>query len=563
MLVGPMSTQSTRAIRLDVLAGPPAEPMVVSSVKPHVIGRSQTAELKLMDQTISRRHAQIWLAADTWLICDLESRHGTTLNGIALAANQAAPLKEGDLIGLGPWVLVVRTGSRMSTQNFLTTQDDMASGGAKVQRIPQNELSIRAQHRFDLLTECAATIGAARDESALADSVLSAIGSATGVSRLAFLRTVAGDEVELVGQRSQMNFGRGAAEFSRSLLRAASQGDIVRLGGGGPSDFGQSIVQLGIHSAICAPILVSGVASAFVYLDARGSESAMAPDTAAFCGAVAKIAGLALGNIRAREIADRQRELEHDLEAAREAQHKLLPPDRNTVGPTRYAMRLIPGRHVAGDLFGAVPLSDGRSAVFLGDVSGKGVSAALLMATAKCHLDVGLMTGGDLAQAVKLANHYVAAHCTDGRFITLWCGVFTRLPDGSTRLDFVDAGHGYWFVGDHTGFRRPMFRGGVPLGVDGEMDYEVEHMILSPGSRLVVFSDGVVEQTSPEGSDFGVERAMQCLGMSSSSESDVEVLVRSVMEFAQPSLVTSGSSRPPMERLVRLADDVTVASIQV
>ena len=558
-----MSTQSTRTIRLDVLAGPPTDAVIVSSVKPHVIGRSQTADIKFMDQTISRRHAQIWLAADTWLISDLESRHGTSLNGIALTANLAAPLKEGDLIGLGPWVLVVRTGTRGATQNLLTTQDDMVGAGARVQRVPQSELSFRAQHRFDLLTESAATIGAAPDEAALADAVLTAISSGSGVNRLAFLRSLGGDDVELVGQRSQSNFGRGVADFSRSLLRAASQGDIVRLGGGGPSDFGQSIVQLGIHSAICAPIMLNGTAAAFVYLDARGSESAMASDAAAFCGAVAKIAGLALGNIRSREIADRQKELEHDLEAAREAQHRLLPPDRNTVGPASYAMKLIPGRHVAGDLFGAVPLPDGRAAIFLGDVSGKGVSAALLMATAKCHLDVGLMANGNIAEAVRLANHYVSRHCSDGRFITLWCGVFTKRPDGSTRLEFIDAGHGYWFVGDREGFRRPMFRGGVPVGVDPDMDYEAEEMILAPGSRLVVFSDGVVEQTSPEGSDFGVERAMQCLAMSTSTEADVEVLVRSVIEFAQPSLLTSGSSRPPTERGVRLADDVTVASIRV
>jgi pSer/pThr/pTyr-binding forkhead associated (FHA) protein len=117
-----------------------------------------------LDETVSRRHAQFWLAADTWLMSDLGSRHGTSLNGVRLPAEQALPIKENDLIGLGPWTFVVRTGHRHTTTGFLTTQDDVVAATRRVQRVPQAELTIKAEAKLDLIAESAATIAAAMDE---------------------------------------------------------------------------------------------------------------------------------------------------------------------------------------------------------------------------------------------------------------------------------------------------------------------------------------------------------------------------------------------------------------
>lgn len=553
-----------RTIKLDVLAGPPVEPVVLTSAKPLVIGRGNAADVRLLDETVSRRHAQFWLAADTWLISDLGSRHGTSLNGVRLPSEQAFPIKENDLIGLGPWTFVVRTGQRHTTTGFLTTQDDVLAATKRIQRVPQAELSIKAQSKLDLVTESAATIAAAVDETALAAAAIEAISGGTGVSRVAFLRHINHEDVDLIASKGPVVGTRGGLDFSRSLIRAAAEGNVVRLDSEASPNFGQSIVQLGIHSAICAPVMVGGAPAGYLYLDSRAGETAVAADAAAFCQAIARISGLALGNLRAREIRERQIELQHDLQAAHEAQVRLLPAPRGRIHHISYAMRSIPGRHVAGDLFGAVALDGGRTAIFLGDVSGKGVGAALLMATAKAYLDLSLIHHGDAARAVREANQYIAQHCVDGKFISLWLGIVTPRPDGSAELSFIDAGHGYWLVrpaGEPV--RRVTYRGGLPLGVDTDSAYEAETMVLAAGSRIVVYSDGVVEQQSLEGVEFGVDRTIQTLDPCQDVETDVEELVRGVIDFAQPPRAGSGSQSRVESRAVRLADDVTVASIRI
>jgi serine phosphatase RsbU (regulator of sigma subunit) len=502
---------------------------------------------------------------------DLGSRHGTSLNGVRLPAEQALPIKENDLIGLGPWTFVVRTGHRHTTTGFLTTQDDVVAATRRVQRVPQAELTIKAEAKLDLIAESAATIAAAMDEAGLATATINAASAGTGVARVAFLRHINGDDVDLIASKGPVSSraGGGGLDFSRSLLRAAAEGEVVRLDHEATPNFGQSIVQLGIHSALCAPVMVGSSPGGYLYLDSRVGESALAQDAAAFCRAIARIAGLALGNLRAREIRQRQEELQHDLEAAHEAQVRLLPPPRGMLHRVGYAMRSIPGRHVAGDLFGALALDGGRTAIFLGDVSGKGVGAALLMATAKAHLDASLLYHGDAARAVAEVNHYVSQHCVDGKFISLWLGVFTPHSDGATELSFIDAGHGYWLVRDGaaSSVRRAQYRGGLPLGVESTAGYEAETLILPPRSRLVIYSDGVVEQQSPEGAEFGVERAIETLASCGDVETDVETLVRGVIDFAHPSFAAgsgpSGSRSNPNERVARLADDVTVASIIV
>ncbi len=193
-----MATTQVKTIRLDVLAGPQVEPIVVTSAKTHVVGRGNAADIRLLDETVSRRHAQFWLAADTWLMSDLGSRHGTSLNGVRLPAEQALPIKENDLIGLGPWTFVVRTGHRHTTTGFLTTQDDVVAATRRVQRVPQAELTIKAEAKLDLIAESAATIAAAMDEAGLATATINAASAGTGVARVAFLRHINGDDVDLI-----------------------------------------------------------------------------------------------------------------------------------------------------------------------------------------------------------------------------------------------------------------------------------------------------------------------------------------------------------------------------
>jgi serine phosphatase RsbU (regulator of sigma subunit) len=581
-------------LRLEPVGGTPGETIMLSPESPKVLGRQSTCDVVLTDSAVSRRHALVTFSAGSWLVSDQNSRHGTFVNSIRLKAGDSAPVHDGDVLRLGPFAY--RVGGP-SAGTFLNPDDDHSSTIVRVQRIPQHELSLRAQARLDLLVDCSASIAAATSERELARAVLDALLSATGYPRAAFFRPGSGGvggPIELLALRTAADKDRKAStgerksgernppsltesqyqlaeafgagdkpSFSRSLIQAASEGQIARLDEQAASrDYGQSIMSLGIQAALCAPVMIDATVAAFLYLDARtpdmGGRSAdsIQADAPAFTQAVARISGLALANLKRRELADRQDKLESDLNAARQAQRLIMPAPVGEFGPVKYALRSRPGRFVAGDLFDVVMLPSGKVAMFLGDVSGKGMEAAMLMATAQAHLNASLRFAPDAGAALTELNRHLAGRITEGRFVTLWLGL---LDVETGELSFVDAGHGHWLVrfpGQPAA--RLASEGGVPVGVDPEAVYTSEKIVLPPGARLVLYSDGLVEQRSSEGKQFGLEAMLAALAQSGSPQTDVAALIGALLNFASDA--AEGGVRPDLEA-VQLADDVTVASL--
>lgn len=593
------TTITSRSLRLEPVAGPAAEPFTVGTDKPHVVGRQSTCEVVLADTAVSRRHAQFVWKGGSWLLSDLESRHGTYLNGIRLAPGDASPVFDGDQVRIGPFTF--RVGGPTGTARLLTTHDDAASTINRVHRIPAHELSLRAQHRLDLLIDCAASITAATSEQQLAEAVLDALVAGTGFNRAFFIRQhgIAGGgsigQIEVIAARDplagvkpgiqQLTRSRDPAvtparmgelpTFSRSLIQAAMEGQLARLDGQdmAPQDYGQSIVQLGIQAAICAPVMLDAMPAAYLYLDARRPDpgggrpahpqSQVQPDAAGFCQAVARICGLALSNLKRLELATRQRRLEGDLEAARAAQVNIMPPTTGAFDHAGYVFRSRPGRYVAGDLFDIFQTRDGKVAMFLGDVEGKGMGAGVLMATAQAHLNALLRRDSDPAAAVNELNRHITARAGETRFISLWVGVIDPV---TRRLSFVDAGHGYWLI-KHPG--HPPCRvdspGGLLVGVDPDSQYLAEELPIEASSRVIVYSDGLVEQASPQGEQFGTQRVIEAMASSGSPATDVDALINALLNFAStaPAPAASGSTpQPPRAEQVALSDDVTVASVE-
>lgn len=542
----PESASNQHTLRLEVVAGPAMRTVTVEPGVSVILGRSSQCDWQLPDNTVSRKHAMITRRHGQWLVTDLESRHGTFLNGVRLEPNNAAPVNPGDLLRLGPWTFRVRVGESMSSG--LRTDDDYYSTNNRVQRVPQTELRSIAQQRLELLIECAASINASSDDSALADSVLDAVIRGTGFPRAALIRLLGAEDdaaVELVGFHGPEHEEASDLVLSRSLVEAAAKGEIVRLSGDAPINYGESIARLGIHSALCAPIMIDNAIAAYLYLDARNKESSVQHDAAAFCQAIARMCGLAMSNIKRTELKNRHDRLVSDVREAGRAQAQLMPPTESTLAGFRYRVEMRVGRMVSGDLFNVVPLPGDRLGVYLGDVAGKGPSASILQTVVHTRMETALEKHADPAEACNEVNQRICARIDEGRFISLWCGVFDA-AEGVVR--FVDAGHGHWLVrrNGQRAHTHPCV-GGIPLGIDASMHYATESLPIVQGDRLIVFSDGVVEQQSPAGEEFGLERVVDLLAATDTPDDEVSALIRAVLDFAAHDT---------------LADDVTVASIE-
>jgi phosphoserine phosphatase RsbU/P len=533
-------------LRLEPLVGPPMPAIAVLSGAVALLGRSATCSVQLADNAVSRRHASLQHGPDGWTVADLESTHGTFVNGARVSPGAPAPIRDGDVVSIGPWKFGVREGAQspQGARSLMATTDDRAVAAARLQRISDDEVASLAQQRLGLIMDCAAAIHSATEESALADGVLDAALAGTGYTRAALIRKPeGGDKVEVLGQKG----GIAGASFplSRSLINAAAGGQAVRLLDQPDLRHAQSIAGFGIEAAMCVPVEVNKAVGGYLYLDAGVNGPRIQPDAAAFCTAVARMCGMAMGNLERRKLERLQAQLMLDLQAARETQQRIMPPGQGSVGPITYAMKSAPGRMVAGDLFDVVSLGPGRAAVFLGDVSGKGIGAAMLMATAQTELRAALREHNEVAKAVTAVNRYLVAHSAPHEFVTLWAGVFDA---GEGVLRWVDAGHGYWLhAGADDRLVRPERDAGLIMGIDADHQYHAHELLLRPGHRVVIFSDGVVEQPARSGDRFEMDRTIAALGGNESLEADVDALFGAVVRFA-------GTEA--------LADDVTIAAVR-
>jgi serine phosphatase RsbU (regulator of sigma subunit) len=427
--------------------------------------------------------------------------------------------------------------------------EDMGAGHTRVERVGDMERGRLAQHRLDLLVQCASTIHGAANETALADAVLESLLAGTGFHHAVLLRPRPGaaeDEVEVIGHRHRTGSAMQEVHFSRSLIAEASAGEMVRLVGQADLPRSVSIAELGISSALCAPIMLGSSVAAYIYLDARGQAAPIESDAAGFCQAVSRMCGLALANLKRLDLERRQQTLEAAMNAAREAQQLIVPASEGTVGAIRYAVQNRPGFFVAGDLFDVIDLGDGRVAVSIGDVMGEGVAAGVIMAAAQSHLHAALQHTDDPATAVNAVNEYLAARSAENRFVSLWLGIF---DSGSASVRFVDAGHGHWFLcrkGEAPG--QPEFEGGIPVGIQAGYPYETEELALMDGDRIILYSDGLLEQGSKDGAMFGKQRIVDLIADSPSAAEDVRRLLAGLESFA------GGST---------FHDDTTIASIEV
>lgn len=533
-MMNPRSSVS-EPLHLYRVAGPEIPPVSVPAGGSARIGRAIDCEICLADPTVSRNHCLIAFRAERWFITDQTSRAGTLLNAVKLAPGQTAPLESGDLITLGPWLFRVMIGSGRPVS--MPTVED--TGPATIlETIQEGQLAGMAQQRLALLLDYASELNRATSEEELASIVLKCAIAGSGVSRAALVKPLnAAQQVEIVASMSASGARAGnAADFSisRSLLNEAAAGRIARLTTRAVADVAVSIADLGINSALAAPIMVDSAVVACLYLDARGAESRVRADAADFCTALARLCGLAYANIKRAQIEQRRRVLESELAAAREAQ-QLIVPRGGVLRSISYRVAMQPGSFVAGDLFDVVPLPNDRVAVCIGDVTGHGVGAGILMAAAQSHLNAMLRHTGDPAASVAATNAYLSAHSAPNRFVSLWVGVFSP---SERSLTFVDAGHGHWMLinpGRHV--HAIESTGGPPLGVVAEYTYPAEVLPFEHDYAALLYSDGIIEQRSPTGEMFGRERVRQALLNDPAALEDPSTILESVIRHATtPSL---------------------------
>ena len=220
-----------------------------------------------------------------------------------------------------------------------------------------------------------------------------------------------------------------------------------------------------------------------------------------------------------QELRERER-FEQELRVAQRIQQALLPKELPLLDDWDIVPYYQPAREVGGDFYDFLTLPDGRMGVIIGDVSGKGIAAALVMANTQSVLRA-VARRGDIApgQVLAEANEVLYAYIPAGTFVTCFYGI---LDPKSGRLVYANAGHDPPYL-QRNGDAQELMARGMPLGLMPGMPYEEIVSVLAAGDDLLFYSDGLVEAHDPKGEMFGFPRLRKLI-MSQSSGSGEELV---------------------------------------
>lgn len=415
----------------------------------------------------------------------------------------------------------------------------LAVGTARIQQSVRQRLD-RAFFRSDydarqILEELAEKIRTANSGPQLARLLEEKIAQALHPASLTLYAEIAEGQLQAVGDNlpSALRVLPTELPWLKELARRGRPCDIPQPA----SDLFDGFSMLAALHPECIVPLPSrdGRLVGIVVLGQRLSEEPYSSEDKRMLATVANQAGTAIDSIRLAERMAVQLESErraaYELEMARQVQARLLPQHTPPVPSLDYAGRCIQARVVGGDYFDFLDLGAGRIALVLADVSGKGMPAALMMASLQAAMRTHCTTGlGDLAATMRQVNRLVYESTAPQHFATLFLAEY---DDASRRLRYVNCGHNPPILLKRDGSVARLTATACVLGIFPRWECAIEEVVLDAGDLLAIYTDGVTEATNEQGDDFGEERliAALCQHGEHSSAQSIETVTRTVQEF--------------------------------
>lgn len=274
-------------------------------------------------------------------------------------------------------------------------------------------------------------------------------------------------------------------------------------------DFSQSLHNLRLRAVMCTALTVGERSLGVIYVDSQTYRREFTQTDLALFEALSRQIGIALTNAHLVQESLEKTRLEQSLRIAGQIQSGLLPKGSPQIPSVDLHGWYHPYEMASGDYYDFVELGNGRIAVVVGDVSGHGIGAALITATARATLRAYLQALPDLGDVVGRLNRDLEADLHDNMFMTLFVAV---IDSAEGTLEYVNAGHPPPLLLHEDGSWEELGATGLALGILSSEDYLTsEWMTLQAGDLLFAFTDGIPEATGKAGELFGERRLRQVL----------------------------------------------------
>ena len=543
---------------LIVMNGTPNGQFVEFQEDESLIGRLPRCAIVLDPHGVSREHAKIRRDGDRFFVIDLNSRNTTKLNEKTLTPMKEHPLIEGDRLNICDveMVFCFKYPPDEPTHDGLpdvVIQED--GGDATLHTLDASRSDfvmsqVRPEEKLRAILEISRSLSSNLKLESLAPKILDSLANVFPQAERVFLALVKSDdpkrtirqkfhkirETKRPGVRGLM--GRTPTDetqlnISRSLLNhvLGQKKAVLSQDAGNVSNLptSASIADLKIRSVMCAPLVTpDGQTLGIIQLDTSDRKQ-FSQDDLDVLASVASQAAIALQNATMHENLLARERIDRDLKLAEQVQKRFLPQTTPKIPGYEFFAFYNAAYEVGGDYYDFVPLGQDRVAIALGDVSGKGVSAALMMAKFSGDTRFCILTHDGPGSAAQTLNAQLCAAGIEEKFITLSLGV---LDTNAHTFSLISAGHlpvivkradgRIDLVGDEIA--------SYPLGVVEECTYPMAVIQISPGDVVIVHSDGVTDSRSPKEELYDSKETPRLLERVRKSSGGPEAIGKSILQ---------------------------------
>ena len=492
-----------------------------------ILGRSFDSDVRIDDLTVSRRHAKIERSDNAYFIEDLGSGNGTRVNGrpitrVQLEDNDEVAICQSLFVfrsqveeakpeaGTTTVTIVEREGPDQSAiinaidveKDLLAIGPEKGAAGEQIQKVHQ---------RLRTVWEISTAIGATLDETELLNQILDRLFGVFPQVDRGFVILRDPESKKLITKASKRRDGGNIEEitFSRTIIQTVMNNKKAVLSSDAMGDDrfsgGVSIVNLQLRSVMCVPLIAQGDILGILQLDTVRQAQHFTNDDLNLLATIANQAALSIANARMHDRLLRRQRIEQDLQFAKRIQQSFLPQHVPDIPDLDIRDWYRSAQEVGGDFYDFIKLPDNRLGIVIGDVSGKGVPAALFMAKLTSDVRYFAMSYPDAASTVEHLNNQLVEGQAEDLFVTL---LYMCLDISTKRLTIANAGHLPPLVRKGKTGTIERIEGAVnyPLGVLPEAGYEQEEYQLESGDAMAIFTDGIIEAMDKEKNQYGFER---------------------------------------------------------
>jgi serine phosphatase RsbU (regulator of sigma subunit) len=474
-----------------------------------VLGRQADCTICLPNKAVSRQHAQIVLTEGAYFLEDLDSSNGTFLNGARLSPRVRVPLADQDTFQIGPYLFGLRPPPvPAASEPSLVIREQLS-----VAQLNESVYGQDPAQKLQVVLEIAQHLARTLDLEELLTKLLDQLMRLFPQADRAMILLLEGDRLVVRAQRCRHQQDSSAYPYSRTIVQKALEEGIGILSDDVQGDqrfqASHTLASLDLRSLLCVPLIgQDGRRLGVVQLDRFRHGMPFRVDDLQLLTTVGLQVAVVLDNAALHaELLHKQRQ-DQELAMAREIQQGFLPTEFAQFRDAGFELfaHVDPARQVSGDLYDFFPLPDGRLVFFVGDVSGKGMPAALFMVAVHALCRHLAAAADSPAATLRRLNTALAADNPSGQFVTLAHGLYDPRKG---EVVLTSAGHPLPLIRHADGRVEALaHRTGRMLGYDSPpLNLSDKDFTLAPGELIVFYTDGFTEAREPERkAQFGVER---------------------------------------------------------